>query len=128
MPVLPPSAPAPSISVTALPTPTVEQAMARFDGMRAALLAWDVAGRDTCTTAHLKPKVTTYVLDDVEADTVTEMEVTLTQDSPVGPGSATFAATVNLTRPEGESKMERHCLTLITTPKGFGSWTPSESR
>lgn len=118
-PVVPPPTPAPSPSVTAVTTPTAEQATALLDGMYAALSARDPAGRDTFIVADVKPKVTTDVLDDVGATAVTVSEVTLTQDSPAGPGSATFAATITLTQPDGDSQVERHWFTLITTPDGI---------
>ena len=118
-PVVSSSTPATSPSVTTVATPTAEQATALLDGMYAALSARDPAGRDTFIVADVKPKVTTDVLDDVKATSVTVSEVTLTQDSPAGPGSATFAASVTLTQPDGDSQVERHLFTLITTPEGI---------
>ena len=118
-PIAPPPTATPSPSVTAVPTPTVEQATALLDGMYAALTARDPATRDTFIVADVKPKLTTDVVDSVNATNAQVSEVVIAREAPNGPGTAEAQATVTFTQADGDTQIERNWYLLTSTAQGI---------
>lgn len=98
--------------------PSQAQATAALVGMYGALAERYPAARDQFILAAVRSKVTTDVVDNVGAATVTVSEVTSVSDATLAPGSAKYTATVTLVQDDGGAQVERHWFVLTTTPQG----------